>query len=64
MIRICDNCGKKLDKDTAALNQKLMGTETEIYLCLGCLAEELDTSEEELQAKIEDFKEEGCVLFD
>ena len=61
--RNCDNCGARLNKDTRALNQKLFGKETEVYLCLDCMAEELDTTVEELLQKIEDFKDEGCVLF-
>ena len=32
-------------------------------LCLPCLAEYLEVTEEELLAKIEEFKNEGCTLF-
>ena len=31
--------------------------------CIDCLAEYLEVTTEELAAKIEEFKEEGCTLF-
>ena len=60
----CDSCGKRLMNDEIALCRKLNGLDTEEYLCLECMAEELDTSVEELLLKIEDFKEGGCLLFE
>ena len=60
----CVSCFKeKLDKDTIALNKKLLGKEVENFYCLPCLAEYLNTTVEELLDKIEEFKEEGCKLF-
>lgn len=60
----CVSCFKeKLDKDTIALNKKLLGKEVENFYCLPCLAEYLNTTVEELLDKIEEFKEEGCTLF-
>ena len=60
----CVSCFKeKLDKDTIALNKKLLGKEVENFYCLPCLAEHLNTTVEELLDKIEEFKEEGCTLF-
>ncbi len=60
----CVSCFKKnLDKDTIALNKKLLGKEIENFYCLPCLAEYLNTTVEELQDKIEEFKEDGCTLF-
>ena len=32
--------------------------------CMECLADYLEVSVEDLQDKIEEFKEEGCKLFD
>lgn len=32
--------------------------------CLSCLAEQLEVTEEELVDKINEFKEEGCKLFE
>lgn len=60
----CVSCFReKLDKDTIALNKKLLGKEVENFYCLPCLAEYLNTTVEELLDKIEEFKEEGCTLF-
>ena len=55
----CDACGDRLSRDEAALNRKLNGLETEVYLCLTCMAEEFGVTEQELRNKIEDFKESG-----
>lgn len=60
----CVSCFKEdLDKDTIALNKKLLGKDIEHYYCMECLAEYLNTSTEELLEKIEQFKEDGCTLF-
>ena len=63
-ILYCDLCGGRISRDEAALNQKLNGLETTEFLCLGCLAEELGATEEDLRNKIKDFKESGCTLFE
>ncbi len=64
MKRVCIACGKEgLDKDTIGINKKLLGTNIKQFYCMNCLADYLDTTVEELQDKIEEFKEEGCTLF-
>lgn len=60
----CFACGKKqLSRDELGLNRKIIGREIKQYYCLECFAEYFDVTTEELLAKIEEFKEEGCVLF-
>lgn len=60
----CVSCFKEnLDKDSIALNKKLLGKDIEGFYCLECLAEYLNTTVRELMDKIEEFKEEGCTLF-
>ena len=60
----CISCFKTdLDKDTIALNRKLLGKDIEHFYCLDCLANYLNTTVEELLEKIVEFKEEGCELF-
>lgn len=60
----CYVCGKEpLKKDEIGLTKKLIDYKAKSFYCLVCLAEELDVTEEELLAKIEDFKNEGCKLF-
>ena len=60
----CYVCGKApLSKDEIGLTKKLIDKKSTVFYCLPCLAEYLEVTEEELIAKIEEFKEEGCVLF-
>lgn len=60
----CFACGKKqLSRDELGLNRKMIGREIKQFYCLECFAEYFDVTTEELLAKIEEFKKEGCVLF-
>ncbi len=60
----CYVCGKMpLSKDEIGLTKKLIDKKATTFYCLSCLVESLEVSEEELLAKIEEFKEEGCTLF-
>lgn len=60
----CYVCGKTpLTKNEIGLTKKLIDKEGQYYYCLPCLAEYLEVTEEELLAKIEEFKNEGCKLF-
>lgn len=60
----CVVCGKEnLDKDTIGLNKKLLHKNITEFYCLDCFAAYLGCAVEDLQDKIEEFKEEGCILF-
>lgn len=60
----CIVCGKEnLDKDTIGLNRKLLSKNITEFYCLECFASYLECTVEDLQDKIEEFKEEGCTLF-
>ena len=60
----CYVCGKTpLSKDEIGITKKLIDKKTPKFYCLTCLAEQLEVTEEELIAKIDEFKEEGCTLF-
>lgn len=61
----CIACGKQnLDKDTIGINKKLLGRNITKFYCIDCLADYLEVTVEELEDKIEEFKEEGCKLFE
>ncbi len=60
----CVACGKeKLEKDEIAICKKLLWSKTPAFFCLGCLADYLNTTVDEINDKIEEFKSEGCKLF-
>ena len=60
---LCCECGKEVKKDEIALNRKLIDNETTEFYCLNCFASYLGCSVEDLQIKIQEFKEQGCALF-
>lgn len=63
-IKSCYVCGKTpLSKNEIGLTKKLIDKSSKKFYCLGCLAEYLEVTTEELESKIEEFKEEGCTLF-
>lgn len=60
----CVACRKIiLDKNALGINKKMLGSNVKTYYCMECLADYLDTTVEDLNEKIEEFKEEGCKLF-
>jgi hypothetical protein len=60
----CCFCSKeKLSKDEIGLSKKLIHRQTERMVCLTCMAAYLETTEEYLTERIEDFKRHGCALF-
>lgn len=60
----CYVCGKApLTKNEIGLTKKLIDKKANSFYCIDCLAEYLEVTTEELEAKIEEFKEEGCTLF-
>jgi len=60
----CYLCESEPDKIAVGLNKKLLGRNITRFYCLACLAEYLDVTVEDLLAKVEDFKLQGCTLFD
>lgn len=60
----CYVCGKTpLTKNEIGLTKKLISKKALSFYCIDCLAEYLEVTKEELEAKIVEFKEEGCTLF-
>lgn len=60
----CCVCEAILNKNEIGLNKKLIGVHIRKNFCLNCLAVHLDATTDELLEKIEDFKNEGCTLFE
>ena len=61
----CRYCDADISKDGVGLNKKLFELDTKkaLFVCLPCMALSLDCSIEDLVAKIETFKAEGCEMF-
>ena len=59
----CYLCEDEVDKNAKGLNKKLLDMKATRFYCILCLANYLDVTAEELLAKIEEFKEQGCTLF-
>ena len=61
--KLCVECCKALSKDEIALSQKILGRDTCDFYCIECLAEYLECDRDDLEIKIQEFKEQGCTLF-
>lgn len=60
----CTSCGKiPLSKDEVGASKKLLGIDTSELYCIDCLAAYLEVTSEDIQGKIQMFKENGCELF-
>lgn len=61
----CSICGKPhLEKNAIGINIKLRGEKVKDFFCLDCLAENLDCEVQDILDKIEEFRNEGCKLFE
>lgn len=61
----CSSCGKEaLDKNEVGINKKLLGEQVTAYYCMDCLADYLEVTVQDILDKIEEFKEQGCKLFE
>ena len=61
----CVSCGKKpLTKDEVGIDKKLLGENVVNLYCMDCLADYLEVTVQDLLDKIDEFKAEGCKLFD
>ena len=61
----CISCGKhSLTKNEIGINKKLLGGKTKNFFCIDCLANFLEVDQQDLLDKIEEFKNDGCKLFE
>ena len=63
IVKKCIECSKTITKDEVALSKKLIDPDTEDFYCLDCMATNFGCTKEDLQIKIQEFKEQGCTLF-
>ena len=55
---------QNLTKNTIGINKKLISGNMESFYCMDCLADYLGCEVQDILDKIEEFKEEGCKLFE
>lgn len=61
----CYVCGISIDnKNHIGLNKKLLGRKINRFYCIDCLAEYFEITTDELLDQIEEFKAQGCSLFE
>ena len=59
----CIVCGKALTKNDRGLTKKLINRGAEEFLCIECLSKKFNVPVKRLEEKIQEFKEQGCLLF-
>lgn len=61
----CVSCGKEtLEKNEIGINKKLLGEQVTVCYCIDCLADYLGVTDQDIFDKIEEFKDQGCKLFE
>ena len=61
----CTVCDKRpLSKNEVGINKKLLGMKSNNFYCIDCLANFLEVEPQDILDKIEDFKNDGCKLFE
>ena len=60
----CVRCGALLGKDDIGLTRKLINRGAEEFLCIACLADHFELTEDILRDKIREYRAMGCTLFD
>lgn len=59
----CTQCRRTLQRVEIALTKKLINRGATSFLCLTCLAQKFQVTEDVLLQKAEEFREMGCTLF-
>lgn len=62
--KTCYACYKEnLNKVEIGLNKKLLNRNIKQFYCLSCLADYLEVDVDFLLERVEEFKDQGCILF-
>lgn len=56
-------CGRELSADEIGLHKKMINRGSTEFMCIACLAAFFHCEEKLLKQKIQQFREEGCMLF-
>lgn len=62
-MAICMQCQRQLNYNDIGAYKKFVNKGAEQFLCRSCLARKFNVSEELIEEKIIQFKEQGCSLF-
>ena len=56
-------CARELSGDEVGLHRKMINRSATKFMCLSCLAEYFECEEALLLEKMEQFRDQGCMLF-
>lgn len=56
-------CGRELSADEIGLHKKMINRGSTEFMCITCLAAFFHCEEKLLEQKIQQFREQGCMLF-
>ena len=59
----CKNCSVELSADEVGATKRFINRGATEFLCLNCLAKEMDVEKSLLEEKIEYLRRHGCSLF-
>lgn len=59
----CIACGEEVTVYDMGATKKLINRGAEEYLCIPCLAKKFKVEESLIHKKIEEWREQGCMLF-
>ncbi|MEG0457440.1 MAG: hypothetical protein RR549_04855 [Oscillospiraceae bacterium] len=59
----CINCNRPLERDDIAVHKKLINRGASEFMCKTCLAKFYKCDVSLIEKKIEQFKQQGCLLF-
>ena len=59
----CMKCGRPLSGDEIGLHKKMINRGSTEFMCITCLAGFFHCEEDLLRKKIEQFRQQGCMLF-
>ena len=64
MSKLCMKCEAILSHNEMALHKKFINRSATEFMCINCMAQHFKVSPQVLKDKIEDFKNQGCALFE